>query len=311
MKLNVNPVIRGMIAANAIGLLLVAISKWIIDYTERNRLPDVGGIFVFSDFIIVPVLMGVTCAFFWRNSQLTGKQYTWNAVICGLYGILLSAIVLREGVICLIIVSPLIFGFIIGGVSIGRYLFKKKNNTLNVSFVSILFLFLVSDSLSVHTYDNMVADVVTIKASPEQVWKYVDAYEPIKEKPSFWLFRVGMPYPVQSTVDGHYKGAGRKCVFSNGYVFDEVMSVYDQNKELTFDITHQPRDPEIMGHIDILKGQFILKDNGDGTTTLTGNSWYRLYIAPVWYYDIWASSITRNVHLRVMEHIKYLAEHEQ
>lgn len=63
-----------------------------------------------------------------------------------------------------------------------------------------------------------------------------------------------------------------------------------------------------MGHIDILRGQFILKDNGDGTTTLIGNSWYKLYVFPVWYYDIWEKSITRNVHWRVMEHIKQLSE---
>ncbi|MFD0766004.1 hypothetical protein ACFQZI_14165 [Mucilaginibacter lutimaris] len=117
-----------------------------------------------------------------------------------------------------------------------------------------------------------------------------------------------MPSPVQSTAEGYYLGAKRKCIFSNGYVFDEKIVTYNENKNLTFDITNQPRDPEIMGHIDILRGQFLLKDNGDGTTTLTGNSWYRLYVFPVWYYDIWAESITRNVHLRVMEHIKHLAE---
>ena len=61
-------------------------------------------------------------------------------------------------------------------------------------------------------------------------------------------------------------------------------------------------------YIDIQRGQFLLKDNGDGTTLLTGNSWYQLYVFPVWYYDIWAKSITRNVHLRVMDHIKILSE---
>jgi Tol biopolymer transport system component len=80
-------------------------------------------------------------------------------------------------------------------------------------------------------------------------------------------------------------------------------------RNLTFDITNQPRDPEDNGsHSIFLRGQFLLKDNHDGTTTLTGNSWYRLYVFPVWYYDIWAESVTRNVHLRVMEHIKELSE---
>ena len=117
-----------------------------------------------------------------------------------------------------------------------------------------------------------------------------------------------MPSPRATTVTGYYQGAGRKCIFSNGYIFDEKIVTYQENKDLTFDITGQPRDPEIMGHIDILRGQFLLKDNGNGTTTLTGNSWYRLYVFPTWYYDIWARSITRNVHLRVMEHIKQLSE---
>lgn len=66
-----------------------------------------------------------------------------------------------------------------------------------------------------------------------------------------------------------------------------------------------------MGHTDILRGQFLLKDNGNGTTTLIGSSWYRLYVFPVWYYDIWAESITRNVPLRLMEQIKYLSEQKK
>lgn len=113
---------------------------------------------------------------------------------------------------------------------------------------------------------------------------------------------------MQTTVTAYKKGAGRKCIFSNGYVFDEKIVTFDVNKDLTFDIIGQPQDPEIMGHIDIERGQFLLKDNGDGTTTLVGNSWYSLKVFPIWYYDLWAESITRNVHLRVMDHIKVLSE---
>jgi len=80
------------------------------------------------------------------------------------------------------------------------------------------------------------------------------------------------------------------------------------NEDLVFDIVDQPRDPEIMNHLDLLRGEFKLKDNRDGTTTLTGNSWYRLYVFPSWYYDIWTQNIVRNVHTRVMEHIKELSE---
>lgn len=119
---------------------------------------------------------------------------------------------------------------------------------------------------------------------------------------------MGLPSPVESTVEGYYLGAKRKCIFSNGYTFDEKIVTYDENQNLTFTITNQPRDPEIMGHIDLERGQFLLKDNGNGTTTFVGSSWYKLYVFPTWYYDTWAKSIVRNVHLRVMAHIKELSE---
>ncbi|HEY9197095.1 MAG TPA: hypothetical protein VIM77_12550 [Mucilaginibacter sp.] len=265
-------------------------------------------VFIYAEFVIIPMLMGVIYTWCVRNFTLSTRQLVWGSMLNGILGIGLSVVFLKEGSICLIIVSPLLFSFILIGGLIGRAIFKRNNNTLNVSLVAVLLLLFISDSLSAHHYENEVTDQITINAPVDKVWQYVVAYKRITAPDKYWLFRLGMPSPVQSTAEGYYLGAGRKCIFSNGYVFDEKIVTYDENKNLTFDITNQPRDPEIMDHIDILRGQFLLKDNGNGTTTLTGNSWYRLYVFPVWYYDIWAKSITRNVHLRVMDHIKMLSE---
>jgi hypothetical protein len=221
---------------------------------------------------------------------------------------LLSALILKEGVICLLIVSPLIIVFILAGLAIGKSMFKKNNGLLKVNAFGVLFFVFMIDALSEHKNLSMVSDSLLVNAPIEKVWPLVVEYEPIQSKENYWLFQIGMPNPVQSTVDGYEVGAGRKCIFSNGYIFDEKIVVYKPNEELTFDIIEQPRDPEIMGHIDIVRGQFILKDNGNGTTTLIGNSWYKLYVFPEWYFGIWSKSITRNVHLRVMEHIKLLSE---
>ncbi len=277
-------------------------------YSNNENYYDYAAVFIFSDFIIVPLLMGIISAFFWRGLGWKGSHYLIWSCINTFVAILASAVFLKEGIICLLIISPLIWAFIISGAFTGRAMFYRRNNTLNVSVLGILFLIFIGDLFSKHEYTNMVSDTMVINAPVEKVWQYVVEYEPIKQEEKYWLFKVGMPSPVQSTVDGHCVGAGRKCIFSNGYVFEEKMIVYKPNEDLTFDIVEQPRDPEIMGHIDILRGQFILKDNGDGTTTLIGNSWYKLYVFPVWYFDIWSESITRNVHLRVMEHIKVLSE---
>lgn len=295
-------ILLGILIPNALATLTLGLTKLL------PKDANIEGAFIFSEFVIIPLLMGIISAWYWKDLKFKGLNYTGYSLINGLVAILLNSVFLGEGYICLLMVSPLVFGFIIAGAFIGRVMFRKKNNTLNVSFISVLLFIFIADSLSVHHYENMVSDEIIVNAPPSEVWKHVVAYERIKEKEHYWLFKIGMPSPVQTTVDGYCEGAGRKCIFSNGYVFDEKMVIYEPEKNLTFDITHQPRDPEIMGHIDILKGQFLLKDNGDGTTTLTGNSWYRLYVFPVWYYDKWAESVTRNVHIRVMQHVKKLSE---
>ena len=292
--------LQGIIVSNVIVLIIIWLNNWL--HSEKD------GILVFSEFVILPFLMGVISAWFWRNLNLKSKLLIWYSILNGLLAILLSYIFLGEGTICLIIVSPLIFAFVITGAFIGKTMFRKNNQTLNVSIVSILLVIFTVDSISDHHYRNMVSDEMIVKAAPEKIWKNVVAFEKIKQADTYWLFKAGMPSPMQTTVTAYKKGAGRKCIFSNGYVFDEKIVTFDVNKDLTFDITGQPKDPEIMGHIDIERGQFLLKDNGDGTTTLVGNSWYSLKVFPVWYYDLWAESITRNVHLRVMHHIKELSE---
>lgn len=292
---------KGYLISNVFAVCVMWLTKLLV--IEVNTL-------VFSEFVTLPILMGLICAWFWRDQHITTKQLIGRAFINAAIGIVLSAIFLGEGVICLVIVSPLIVVFIMLGLFWGRSMFKRRNDTLHVSLFFLLLLSFFTDVRMHHHYENMVADTMIIKAPPSEVWKYVVAYKRIEAPDKYWLFRIGMPSPVQATASGNYVGAERKCIFSNGYIFDEKIITYEKDSNLTFAITQQPRDPEIMGHIDILKGQFILKDNGDGTTTLTGNSWYQLHVFPVWYYNIWAESITRNVHLRVMEHIKLLSEQQ-
>ena len=77
---------------------------------------------------------------------------------------------------------------------------------------------------------------------------------------------------------------------------------------MTFKVTKQPDHPEIVGHFSLDKGQLILEVNPDGTTTVIATSWYRLFVRPAAYFNWWATDITRNIHYRVLGHMKKLAE---
>jgi hypothetical protein len=91
-------------------------------------------------------------------------------------------------------------------------------------------------------------------------------------------------------------------------VIKERVAEFVPGEKLTFDIVEQPTHPEAYGHITLHRGQFVLRDNGNGTTTLFGSSWYTLHVRPHWYFDLWTRDMTRAVHLRVMNHVRRLAE---
>jgi uncharacterized protein YndB with AHSA1/START domain len=214
-----------------------------------------------------------------------------------------------EGAICLVIVFPILFGFVLLGTTIGARLIAR-NKRLGFHITPLALLILTADSLSPPVYSDAVTDVVQINAPPHIVWRYVPSF-PRADKPArYWMFSLGLAEPMETQIEGPFVGAWRKCVFSGGLTFDEKITEYTENQLVTFEVTQQPKDPEIFDHVRIERGQMSLRDNGDGTTTLTGITWYQLRAFPVWYYSQWANSMGRAVHLKVMQHIKELAEND-
>lgn len=294
---------KGFIYSNIFAIVAFALAYWITGMNEQA-----GNTLIFAEFVLVPVGMGMISIKFWI--QLTGRilSVLIFGVINTLVAIALSAIFLKEGVICLLMVSPLILAFIWVGMLIGKLIFTKSNNTLKASTILVFGAIFLIDTLSDHHHQALVSDKIIINASKEKVWKYIAAYPVNTSEPDYWLFKMGLPNPIQSTVTGETVGAERLCVFSNNAIFREKIVEYKKDSLFTFDILEQPNDPEIIGHINIQRGQFIMEQNQDGTITLTGNSWYSLKVFPSWYFNLWAEDITREVHLRVMKHIKTLAE---
>lgn len=304
-KASKGKVALGVGAANlvALGLMLLAFKL-----TGSASSGDVAGVLIGSVFVLVPLVMGLVSAWFWRDSDLsTGGYFLYSLVDCGL-GLALSVVFMQEGLICLLIVSPLLILMVFGGALLGRMLFARNSHRLNLSLVPLALGVLVFDALSPHHSRHAVTDRVVIHARPDVVWRHIAAFPAIPDKPHFWLFKLGLPYPVRSTIEGVRVGAARRCVFSQNLVFDERVTECEPSKRLTFDVVRQPPHPEILGHAAVKRGRFLLQDNGDGTTTLVGTSWYELYVYPSWYYGLWADDIARQVHLRVMNRVKAVCE---
>ena len=298
------PIAGGIAASNIAAAILITFNDWLVTRTQPGD-PTL----VASDFLIVPFAMGIICAFCWRRLGLTTGQYFLFSLLNSAVALVVSGLFMAEGIICLFIVSPLVVLLVFAGSLLGRALFGWNNRKLNLSLIPLLLIVMAVDSLSPHEYHNSVSDQVVIHASPAQVWAQIARLPADQRKAGLLAVPDGSALscgsdrarPVCRARSGAAYSAGILCLTS-------ALRSACLTRRLTFDITHQPNHPEILGHAAVKRGQFLLRDNGDGTTTLIGTSWYELYVYPSWYYDLWARSIARHVHLRVMDHVKALCE---
>ena len=304
----VGQLLLGIALANALGASLLFAVVW---FVQAFRGRDVTALVAWPSFFLIPFLVGMIAAWFWRRLNRTLGWSFLDALWVTLVGLAAAAIVLREGVVCLVIVSPALYVFILCGVLLGRILFHPNYSKLQLTIFPLLALLTLGESVYHSEEPGVVTDRILIHAPPAKVWPHVLAFPEIPDAPDYWIFRLGLPYPTTTTNGGNFVGADRQCIFSNGVVIKERLAEFVPNEKLTFDVAEQPTDPEAYGHITLHRGQFILQDNHDGTTTLIGSSWYTLHVRPRWYFDLWTRDMTRAVHLRVMHHIRRLAEMTQ
>jgi hypothetical protein len=297
----------GTLVANAVGgALMLGVTELLAAYKSNDI-----GIIAYPSFFLIPLLVGLVAAWFWRQLN---RSIAWNALdalALSLVGLAAAAFILREGVVCLVIVFPALYLFVLTGVLVGRLLFRPDHSKLRLTVLPLVALITLADSAYHSEEETIVTDHILIHATPDKVWPHVLAFPDIPEHPDYWIFRLGLPYPTQTTNGGNFVGADRQCMFSNGIVIQEKVAEFIAREKLTFDIVEQPTHPEAYGHITLHRGQFVLRDNRDGTTTLFGSSWYTLHVRPLWYFDIWTRDMTRAVHRRVMNHVRRLAEEEK
>ena len=270
--------------------------------------PEFRELVTYPSLLLIPFIIGLVATYVWKPLELRVGGTLLHSLSCTLFGLGAAWIFMREGIVCLLIVSPILYFGVAAGALTGRVWFRVKRDRLNLCIAPLLILAVAAEPTLRGPHTGVVTDEIRIAAPPSKVWPHVLAFSEIPDTPDYWLFRVGLPYPTETTNGGNFVGADRACRFSGGAVFKEKVAEFVPERLLTFDIVESPPDPELLGHLDANRGQFELRDNGDGTTTLIGRTWYSLHVRPAAYFDWWTHDIFRAVHIRVMKHVKRLSE---
>lgn len=269
-------------------------------------------IYIGSILLLMPILQGFEAGLVRGPGHQGFTSGLGLIMMIWLIDTLAAIVFLREGVICLVMAMPLLWGIMGIGYAIGRCFTQlKQSKTLSVSLAPLILLAVVAEtSGSLPNYPDTITDSVTVMAPPDYVWRHVVDYPDNPSPSNYWLWRIGLAMPTHSVAPVQKVGEPRACKFSGDQAFDEPITELEPSKKLTFDVTRQPKNPESIGHMTVDRGQITLKPNADGSTTLTVTSWYRLRVRPAGYFDLWASDVTRHIHYRVLGYMKTLAERD-
>ena len=228
-----------------------------------------------------------------------------------------------EGWICWIMVLPLfLFAASIGGLVAG---YIKMSSRDGKALVSILAL----SPLMVAPLENMIGSIpgtyeaytcIDIRSTPDRIWDNVTRVSEIPESmDKGWLTRsMGFPRPVKAELDFLGVGAKREAVFTNGLVFHETVTEYEDKRKMVFDIKADPHEipaTTMDEHIviggkffDVLNGTYELEKLGEEKYRLHLYSRFKLNTTFNFYAGWWARLIMKDIQDNILQVEKHRAE---
>ena len=126
--------IIGMLVANLVGdVLLFGVAVLVAQFKG-----DTQGVLAVPSFLLLPFIVGLVAAWFYRRLNRSIGITFLDALWVSLVGVAAAAIVLREGVVCLIIVFPALYLLVAAGLLVGRLWFRPNYRMLQLTVFPLL-----------------------------------------------------------------------------------------------------------------------------------------------------------------------------
>lgn len=302
-------------AAIIVGTLAVCL---LIGYVSVMYLKSYGWLV----FFVIPFLMGFLPSYVisLRTPMTRREGYMLSLLTVSLACVGLLVLVI-EGIICIAMASPLVYFLACIGSNLGLSAADRVQIPPKGTSALLLFCTLAAAGVDAGSGAPELIPVrtsVVVKAPIERVWTNVISFSEIPP-PEDWIFKTGIAYPVNATIDGQGVGAIRYCNFSTGS-FVEPITAWEEPTLLQFSVKEQPipmselnpfwdvHPPHLDGYFQSHKGQFKLTAISEHETLLEGTTWYSVNIQPEFYWSLWSDFIVHRIHQRVLDHIKVESE---
>jgi len=276
-------------------------------------------------FVVTPFAVGFVSAALTTYRQ---EPTPWRFVRAGALAAVTAGLGFftmgAEGLVCLLMALPITVPCAIVGALVA-FLVQARRQAMPTVLGAIICLvplgLIIEPSLPDAPPAHTVRSAIEIDAPPTVVWAHLIEFEPIAAPLDSWFFRAGVAYPISAALNGHGVGAVRVCDFSTGR-FVETIRVWDEGRELMFTVDEAPPALEewtpykhvhpahLTGYLVAESADFRLAMLPGGRTRLEGTSLYRNHMWPSSYWELWSEAIVTQIHRRVFEHVRHLAERE-
>ncbi|MEO5772817.1 MAG: hypothetical protein ABIQ32_01685 [Sphingomicrobium sp.] len=305
---DIRHIMEGLFAGVAIIVLAVLISAVTF------------GAYGWGLFVGTPLIVGLTTAYLANRRLLLSAGKTTNLVIAAAaLGSLALIMFALEGLVCVILVSPLgAFAAAIGG-WVGREIaIKRHHGGKSLYCIALLPLAFAAEAATPPAALIMSSESLEIAAPPERVWEATIAPGRI-DVPANAVARAGLAYPLGSRIRGSGVGAIRLGLFSTGTAIERVTE-WKPGKRLTFEVLQQPpameemspyrrvHAPHVHGYFETGETRFEMHGLANGKTRLMITAAHRLRIDPLPYWEPIARWAIRENCRRVLEDIRLKAE---
>jgi hypothetical protein len=311
---------RRIWAGFALALIIALSAYLVIDASRVNSR-------AFASMWFLGALPAFLCALICYVGDPDGDReagFYW-CVPVGLVGAVIigSAVFLHEGVVCLIMLSPI---WLAAG-WIGAFVFRAQRRRFvnpHILRSSLLVLPLMSGAIESSLpfpYDHVtLTRHCVVNATPEEIWPYTLSNPHIGEDEGRWTFSqniVGLPHPSATIMHGSGVGAVRTAFWGPAISFDEIITSWQPGVRLgwNFSFTNSSIQTYTDQHI-APDGQFLKIESGDYTmvklakskTLLTLRTNYVAKSHVNLYAELWGEILMGDVENNILAIVKNRAE---
>lgn len=235
-----------------------------------------------------------------------------------------ALLILREGVICVVMLLPLWLPAMgVGGYIVHRLhkRFHRRNNISSTFLVGIAAFATLAGPVPFSTaQDYRFERAVIIAASPEEIWPLLESIPDIGKGEGNWNITqnlLAVPRPVSAQLEGRGEGAVRHARWSEGIVFEEHVTRHEPGKEIAWDFVFP--DPTLHAHVDrhidpygphlkVQRGGYLLEQLAEGRTRVTLYTEITLDTQLNAYPALWAHLMLGDIQGNILEIIRSRAE---